>query len=274
MLYHRTLSDVKDFSLKVTMYVSYEFCPWLILSLVKLSNFKNHFSPLLSTKCFYKSIGSGREPTSFMTGKSVENTDEEGKLVSTRPVFVILVSIIPDPPVIPPEVSTRVVVKPPPCVPSVAIEVLISPPTDVPISPTTDVLELVPKSVPNPSRPRSLPAGLPGDVILRIVVFFVIVLDPPVPDPASDESAKPVPEDVLVTEFVLSNELLLLLLDSETLDIPSLATPPPSTVIEPLKFPSTLKIKYYNKKVSSLAKYQSLSLSKKSMFTHADCIIS
>lgn len=216
--------------------------------MVKLSNLKIiSFSPLLSTKCVYKSIGSGREPTSFMTGKSVENTDEEGRLVSTRPVLVILESILPDPPVIPLEVSIRKVVNPPPCVPSLPKNVPL--PTEVPISPTTEVLELVPKSVPNPSRPKSLPAGLPGDVILRIVVFFVIVLDPPVPDPASDESAKPVPEDVLVTVlvFVLSNELLLLLLDSETLDNPSLATPPPLTVIEPLKLPSTLNIKYYNR---------------------------
>lgn len=219
-----------------------------------------------------------------MTGISVANTDEEGKLVSTRPVFVILESIIPDPAVIPPEVSTRVVEKPPPCVPSVPKEVPISPPTEVPIppvkevpmslpievpiSPTTDVL--VPKSVPNPSRPRSLPAGL----ILRIVVFFVIVLDPPVPDPASDESPRPVPEEVLVTVFVLSNKLELLLLDSETLEIPSLATPPPSTVIELLELPSTLNITYYNQMSISLVKCYYLSFLKKSMFTHAYSIIS
>lgn len=221
-----------------------------------------------------------------MTGISVANTDEEGKLVSTRPVFVILESIIPDPPVIPPEVSTRVVEKPPPCVPSVPKEVPISPPIEVPISPvkevpmslpievpispTTDVLELVPKSVPNPSRPRSLPAGL----ILRIVVFFVIVLDPPVPDPASDESPRPVPEEVLVTVFVLSNKLELLLLDSETLEIPSLATPPPSTVIELLELPSTLNITYYNQMSISLVKCYYLSFLKKSLFTHAYSIIS
>ena len=185
----------------------------------------------------YSCIGSGMRP-SVIIGRSVGKLGEPGSVVSTRLVSGKLVSISPELPVIPPEVSTRVVVK----LPSVLKDIPVSPLTDVPISPEVPKSPVVPMSLPNVSIPNSLAAGSPDVVIRRIVVFLVIVLVPPPPAPSSGESTTLVPV-VRVFVLLLSDERLLLLVDSETLEIPSDATPLPSTVIDPPTALLTFEIK-------------------------------